>query len=321
MRFFNRVSQIVVVAVASIALLFLVPGKVAFAHQDGCHRHHSCPSDRGTYVCGDTGNFTYCPENSPSQVAPEPTTAPATTVAATSLSMQGATGTINKRSNIRSGPGQSYGIVGSGNAGQPVTLIGKNADGSWLQIGEGKWIAAFLVNMVSGSQPAVPAAPAAEPFTQVAQQEAQPGQLPVYWKDASKAVCGNFEWKVTDVRRPNGLWQWGEGAPHENESFLVIYVEIKNVGSVADQLHAVRPSLGQYDYEPVASSYAAWMMTGGNNHPLEYFNPGSVITLAIAYDVPRNDAYGFAMSQCAGTAVNIGEWNALGKDAIRANTN
>jgi hypothetical protein len=27
----------------------------ASAHQDSCHRLHSCPSDHHTYVCGDKG--------------------------------------------------------------------------------------------------------------------------------------------------------------------------------------------------------------------------------------------------------------------------
>lgn len=31
------------------------------AHQSGCHRWHSCPSDSGSYVCGDKGYDTYCP--------------------------------------------------------------------------------------------------------------------------------------------------------------------------------------------------------------------------------------------------------------------
>lgn len=33
----------------------------AVAHQSGCHAAHSCPSDTGSYVCGDTGIYTYCP--------------------------------------------------------------------------------------------------------------------------------------------------------------------------------------------------------------------------------------------------------------------
>jgi hypothetical protein len=33
------------------------------AHQDPCHRLHSCPSDPSTYVSGDTGRCEQCPEN------------------------------------------------------------------------------------------------------------------------------------------------------------------------------------------------------------------------------------------------------------------
>lgn len=36
---------------------------MADAHQSGCHRWHSCPSDAipPSYVCGDTGHDNYCP--------------------------------------------------------------------------------------------------------------------------------------------------------------------------------------------------------------------------------------------------------------------
>jgi hypothetical protein len=33
----------------------------AAAHQSGCHRWHSCPSDSGSYVCGDLGYTSGCP--------------------------------------------------------------------------------------------------------------------------------------------------------------------------------------------------------------------------------------------------------------------
>jgi len=35
----------------------------ASSHRSGCHRWHSCPSDRGTYICGDTGHCSQCPDN------------------------------------------------------------------------------------------------------------------------------------------------------------------------------------------------------------------------------------------------------------------
>jgi phosphatidylserine/phosphatidylglycerophosphate/cardiolipin synthase-like enzyme len=33
------------------------------AHQDACHRLHSCPSDHNSYVCGDKGRCDQCPDN------------------------------------------------------------------------------------------------------------------------------------------------------------------------------------------------------------------------------------------------------------------
>jgi phosphatidylserine/phosphatidylglycerophosphate/cardiolipin synthase-like enzyme len=49
-----------------IALILVVLGGVilsAHAHQDSCHRLHSCPSDHNTYVCGDKGRCDQCPDN------------------------------------------------------------------------------------------------------------------------------------------------------------------------------------------------------------------------------------------------------------------
>jgi hypothetical protein len=36
---------------------------VASAHQDACHRLHTCPSDRNSYICGDKGRCDQCPDN------------------------------------------------------------------------------------------------------------------------------------------------------------------------------------------------------------------------------------------------------------------
>ncbi|MFF0010667.1 Ig-like domain-containing protein [Streptomyces sp. NPDC005374] len=43
----------------AVLVLGLLP-VTAEAHRDGCHRWHSCPSDTGSYVCGDLGYDTYC---------------------------------------------------------------------------------------------------------------------------------------------------------------------------------------------------------------------------------------------------------------------
>jgi hypothetical protein len=45
--------KIVVVLMIGLAVV-LLPA-VSDAHRSGCHRWHSCPSDSGSYVCGDRG--------------------------------------------------------------------------------------------------------------------------------------------------------------------------------------------------------------------------------------------------------------------------
>jgi len=52
---------------ARLALLgaVLAGSAPAMAHRSGCHRWHSCPSDTGSYVCGDTGHSSECPRTEP----------------------------------------------------------------------------------------------------------------------------------------------------------------------------------------------------------------------------------------------------------------
>jgi hypothetical protein len=47
------------------ALASLTGPQTATAHRDGCHRWHSCPSDTGSYVCGDLGYTSECPSTAP----------------------------------------------------------------------------------------------------------------------------------------------------------------------------------------------------------------------------------------------------------------
>jgi hypothetical protein len=54
----------------------------AHAHQDPCHRLHSCASDSSSYVCGDKGRCDQCPDNhlclaAKPRPASSPTPAPA----------------------------------------------------------------------------------------------------------------------------------------------------------------------------------------------------------------------------------------------------
>jgi phosphatidylserine/phosphatidylglycerophosphate/cardiolipin synthase-like enzyme len=49
-------------SIALAFILFCAWSLSLDAHQDPCHRRHSCPSDQGTYVCGDLGHCEQWPD-------------------------------------------------------------------------------------------------------------------------------------------------------------------------------------------------------------------------------------------------------------------
>jgi len=53
---------VILFAISFIVAITVIPVE-SFAHRDGCHSAHSCPSDSGSYTCGDTGNCSECPSN------------------------------------------------------------------------------------------------------------------------------------------------------------------------------------------------------------------------------------------------------------------
>lgn len=56
-----------------LGIIFISVPLVTEAHRSGCHRWHSCPSDTGSYTCGDLGYTSGCPSRSDSNtVAPAP---------------------------------------------------------------------------------------------------------------------------------------------------------------------------------------------------------------------------------------------------------
>jgi endonuclease YncB( thermonuclease family) len=57
----------VTLGIALITQYLSIVNNSIFAHRDGCHRWHSCPSDNGSYVCGDLGYDDQCPKKSKSK--------------------------------------------------------------------------------------------------------------------------------------------------------------------------------------------------------------------------------------------------------------
>ncbi|MFH1246867.1 MAG: hypothetical protein V1644_00665 [Candidatus Micrarchaeota archaeon] len=56
-------KQKMTVVFFGIILLFTLFSNLVSAHRSGCHAWHSCPSDSGSYTCGDTGHCSQCPDN------------------------------------------------------------------------------------------------------------------------------------------------------------------------------------------------------------------------------------------------------------------
>lgn len=61
MNFLKQLQFYFVIGVFIVSLLNS-PTSVS-AHRSGCHSWHSCPSDSGSYTCGDKGYCSGCPSN------------------------------------------------------------------------------------------------------------------------------------------------------------------------------------------------------------------------------------------------------------------
>ncbi len=58
-------KRVMLVGLGTLSILFgllTINVASASAHRSGCHRWHSCPSDTGSYVCGDLGYTSECPD-------------------------------------------------------------------------------------------------------------------------------------------------------------------------------------------------------------------------------------------------------------------
>jgi len=60
---------------------------------------------------------------------------------------------VTKSSNLRSGPGTNYSIVGGSRIGDILLIVATNKDKTWLKTQNGEWIAAFLVNRTPAGLP------------------------------------------------------------------------------------------------------------------------------------------------------------------------
>lgn len=126
------------------------PGKY-LVRADFAHGESIASLGEVEVVVKDKEEPTPTPEPSPTA---EQAVAAATTIAGPSNVNPGdADAAVNTPANMRSGPGLNYGIIGGIQPGEKVSLIGRNADSTWLQVeladGTEGWIFAQLLTVNS----------------------------------------------------------------------------------------------------------------------------------------------------------------------------
>ena len=172
--------------------------------------------------------------------------------------------TVLQNMNVRSGPGTNYAVVGAGQVGQSTKVVGRNDDGTWLQIeypsaaGTG-WVYTELVQVNGDSQGVeiaeapppppptatpVPTAPPPPPepakpkyqFTPTG-WHASPNAAIVHFKGRIKDEAGNLvngysvlldNWSWSVVSHPSGASRW---YPEKGDGEWDVVIAAKDIGN------------------------------------------------------------------------------------------
>lgn len=228
----------------------------------------------------------------------------------------------NRNANLRDGPGTTFGLVGSVDAGQGLTIVARNQDGSWFQLENGAWVAGFLVDNAPAASDVpvaenipVAAAPAA-PEPAAAAEPAAASAEPAAGGSSSSIVpigqeieAGGWRFKVAEVHKRKALYFYDDAYVAMGH-FLIVILEATNLQSGTDYFDRnidpwVTDDPGNvYAPSGSGSSRAEWQY-GGLTSSFENVNPGNFARIAIAYDLP--DSLGHIL-----LSTDVGKWIDLG---------
>ena len=197
--------------------------------------------------------------------------------------------------NLRSGPGTNYGLVGKAAANQSYQIVGRNRDSSWWQIccdkGQKAWVAASVATAL-GPTANVPMPENIPTPLPVPTAAPRPTAVPLSRESAIGKEFLTTLWglKLYDVKRAKVVYHFGD-ADIAHGTWLIPFVEVRNLGSGTAQpnrnLHYYLQDAGgrTFTYDPFNDGVlgAAWQFKAG--HLYDNINPGSVLGVALPYDV------------------------------------
>ena len=231
----------------------------------------------------------------------------------------------NSNANLRGGPGTGFPVVGGVKAGDVLEATARNQAGDWLQLADGAWIAAFLVDGAPDDLPVatdIPTPPTAAPTGQGAsaapdstaqssQGSASSSIVPI----GQEIEGGGWRFKVSEVHKRKAVYFYSRSHVAMGH-YLVVVIDATNLQSGTDYFDRtidpwVTDQAGKvYSTSGTASSYAQWQY-GGLSSLFTDVNPGNFVRIAFAVDLP--DETGKVL-----LSTDVGKWIDLGDFAAMA---
>lgn len=224
------------------------------------------------------------------------------------------TGTVIKSANLRAGPGTNYAIAGTVKAGQAVTIVGKNDAGTWYHLDNGKWIATFLIKTTTDAPPATPTSTGNAPAKQTPAPTPAPTATPV---SSSVVAIGKelhglgWRFHVKEIHKRKAVY-WDRRSQVAMGHYLVVIIDAVNEQSGTDYFdRSVKPYLVDdaqqvYFEDGDGTFYATWQYSGISTIYTSV-NPGNLVRIAMAFDLPDNLGHTMLSTELPGW-VDLGDF-------------
>jgi hypothetical protein len=207
---------------------------------------------------------------------------------------QAQVGVVRSNANVRAGPSTRYAIVGSAPAGTTVRVAGSNAAGDWYQLSNGRWIAAFLVDL-NGAGDGAPVPTVAATPTRVAGGGATPAPRAVATPiPLAPVAAGNdfilVERRLWDVYE-NGGWLDGTSVHCGNDRRLIVNVLDRNgsrINGVAVQVQYGAREIEVTGAQGKGDGVAEFVLGGGQDVQVIRDTDGSPVSSDMATGLSTN---------------------------------